>query len=213
MPKSKAYLILQNEPNVYNLLSFQDKQLHRVRRRLVGQGLTEKSIHKFAPVMEEQIVIYLKRLVSAAEKDQVVDMSQQCNWLALDVSGELGFGKSFELQSNTKNRWMPPGISAMNWIINIYLQFPAIRKMGLEYFVLPIMAPGIFRFHRMVSDMIKQRLALDTHARPDLFASVSDYKDPDTGKRLSQEELWAESTLLIPAGMCTPVRRVECEAN
>jgi hypothetical protein len=99
---------------------------------------------------------------------------------------------------------MPSGISTSNYRINAYLQFPELKYTGWEKLLLPLVLPRVLRFHRLVNAMIKARLSEDTHAKPDLFSSVSEYKDPETGECLTKRELWSESTFLIPAGKLRP---------
>jgi hypothetical protein len=61
-------------------------------------------MRQFEPVMDEQIKVFLEQLAQSCKQNRLVDMSQRCSWLGLDISGELGFGQSFELQTNDKNR-------------------------------------------------------------------------------------------------------------
>lgn len=136
----------------------------------------------------------------ASSEDDPIDMSEQCKRLTLDVSGELGFGCSFELQTSTANRWMSGALAVSNWRINTYIQFPGIKYSGWETLLLPVLLPRVRRFHRMVSGMIKSRVGQEKHARPDLFSNISEYKDPETGVGLRHMDLWSESTFLIPAG-------------
>jgi hypothetical protein len=91
-------------------------------------------------------------------------------------------------------------MSTSNWRSKLYIQWPFLKKLNLEKFFLPILLPKVLRFHRLVSSMIKSRKSEGKHARPDLFSFVSEYTDPETGKSLSEKELWSESTFLIPAG-------------
>ncbi|KAF1951062.1 cytochrome P450 [Byssothecium circinans] len=183
--KANAYLVTQAAPKIFNLFNVVDKRLHRTKRRIIGQGLNERAMRRFEPVMNDQIQIFLQQLAKASENNEATDMSQKCAWLGLDISGEIGFGHGFELQTNEKNRWMPGGISTSNRRLNLFL---------------PIILPKVMRFHRMVRDMIRARLQEDTHSRPDLLSSIHDYKDPDTGESMGKRELWSEATFLIPAG-------------
>ncbi|KAH7128162.1 cytochrome P450 [Dendryphion nanum] len=187
-------------PTIFNLFNVIDKRLHRTKRRVIGQGINELAMRRFEPVMNDQVHIFLQQLAKSSEKNETVDMSQRCAWLGLDISGEIGFGHGFELQTDEKNRWMPGGISTSNRRLNVYLQFPALKHIGWEKLFLPIILPKVMRFHRMVRDKIRARLNEDTHSRPDLLSSIHDFKDPDTGKIMGKRELWSEATFLIPAG-------------
>ncbi|PVH96934.1 cytochrome P450 [Periconia macrospinosa] len=200
LSKTKAYGATQPTPEVFNLLNVLDKQLHRTKRRIIGQGLNERAMRRFEPVMHEQVRIFLQQLAKASQNKEVTDMSQKCGWLGLDISGEIGFGHGFDLQTKETNRWMPIGIWTSSRRLNVYLQFPGIRYIGWEKLFMPIIFPKVRRFHRLLRDMIRVRLEEDLHSRPDIFSSIHDYKDPDTGKSMGKEELWSESAFLLPAG-------------
>ncbi|ORX94597.1 cytochrome P450 monooxygenase-like protein [Clohesyomyces aquaticus] len=198
--KSRAYLVTQVNPTIFNLFNVIDTRLHRTKRRIIGQGISEKAMRRFEPVMHEQVQVFLAQLARASKDSSPLDMSEKCSHLGLDISGEIGFGHGFELQTSEKNRWMPSGISTSNRRLNVYVQFPALRYIGWEKLLLPVILPKVMRFHRMVRDKIRARLKEDTHSRPDLLSSIHDYKDPDTGSSMSKRELWSEATFLIPAG-------------
>jgi cytochrome P450 len=195
------YLATRPNPSSYNIFNIVDKQIHRARRRIVGQGMNKRAVHRFDPVLQEQVTIFLRHLLDASMKDQAVDMSERCGLLGLDISGELGFGRSFDLQTDTRNAWMSKGIETQTWRLNTYVQFPAIRYSGWEKLLLPVVLPQVRRYHRMIKDMIDARLCIEKDARPDLFASVSDFKDPQTGEGIDKLQLFAEANFLISAGM------------
>jgi cytochrome P450 len=200
MLKSKSGLVTQVSPTTFNLFNVIDKRLHRIKRKIVGQGINERAMRQFEPVMQEQISIFLTKLAESSKLGKPVDMSERCCWLALDIAGELGFGHSFELQTDTKNRWMPLGLSTSNWRLNLYMQFPAIKYSGWEKLLLPYALPKVRRYHNMVTEMIKARTSQHQNAKPDLFSAVSSYKDPETGEGLNLKQLFQEATFLIPAG-------------
>ena len=163
--------------------------------------MNDRAVRNFEPILKQQVAIFIEQLKSASLRNEPTDMSEQCKLLTLDVSGELGFGRSFDLQTSSKHHWMPQALTLSNWRINVYIQFPEIKYSGWETLLLPVLLPRVRRFHRMVSGMIKARLGQEKHARPDLFSNISEYKDPETGAGLRHMDLWSESTFLIPAGM------------
>ncbi|KAF2793401.1 cytochrome P450 [Melanomma pulvis-pyrius CBS 109.77] len=197
--KAQAYLVTQISPKIFNLFNVIDRKLHRTKRRIIGQGLNERAMRKFQPVMMQQVNVFLRRLVQASKDDTVVDMTELSAHLSLDISVELGFGYNLGLQTDEKNRWIVNAISTSNWRINLYIQWPFLKSLNVEKLLLPFLLPRVLQYHRLVRDMIKSRSAIAEHAKPDLFSFVSGYKDPETGESLSPRELWSESTFLIPA--------------
>tara|TARA_R110002003_G_scaffold79_7_gene7065 strand:- start:3738 stop:5105 length:1368 start_codon:yes stop_codon:yes gene_type:complete len=198
--KSEAYLVTQIAPKIFNLFNVVDRNIHRTKRRIVGQGLSDRATRQFEPVMLQQVNVFLTQLLNASKERRPVDMSEACKLLGFDVSVELGFGYNLQLQSSEVNRWIVNAISTSNWRINLYIQWPSLKKLNLEKLFLPILLPKVLRYHRLVKTMVTARRQEEIHARPDLFSSVSDYTDPETGQRLSSRELWSEATFLIPAG-------------
>jgi cytochrome P450 len=208
--KSTAYQVTQIAPNVFNLFNVSDRDLHRVRRRIVGQGLSERATRQFEPIMLQQVNVFLAKLLKASQQGEPVEMSEACKLLGFDISVELGYGYNLKLQTSQENRWIVDAISTSNWRINLYIQWPFLKNLKLETLLLPILLPRVLRYHRLVSTMVRSRKSQEKHARPDLFSFVSEYKDPETGKSLSSKELWSESTFLIPAGGDTTATAMTC---
>jgi cytochrome P450 len=198
--KSEAYLVTQIAPKIHNLFNVLDRNLHRTRRRIVGQGLSDRATLQFEPVLLKQINVFLTKLLNASKESKPVDMSEACKLLGFDVSIELGFGYDLQLQASEANRWIVNAISTSNWRINVYIQFPSLKKLNLEKLLLPILLPKVLRYHRLVTTMVSARRKEEKHARPDLFSTVSEYRDPETGESLSAREMWSEATFLLPAG-------------
>ena len=125
--KSQAYLVSQPLPDTYNLFNVIDKDLHRKKRRLIGQGVNEKAMREFEPVMNTHINTFVRELVNASKSPAtVVDMTERCKWLGIDIIGELGSGTNLELQTDKKNRFMVDGLEMSNFRTNLYIQFPLL---------------------------------------------------------------------------------------
>jgi cytochrome P450 len=144
--------------------------------------------------------VYLIQIVQASKDNKTIDMSEACKLLGFDISVELGFGYNLHLRSSEVNRWIVNAISTSNWRINLYIQWPFLKKLNLEKLMFPILLQKVLRYHRLVKSMVSARGKEEKHTRPDLFSSVYDYKDSETGQSLSSAELWFEATFLIPTG-------------
>jgi cytochrome P450 len=192
--------VTQIAPKIFNLFNVIDRDLHRTKRRIVGQGLSERATRQFEPVMLQQVGAFLDELLKAHRDGRPIEMSEACKLLGFDISVELGFGYNLKLQSSTENRWIVEAMSTSNWRINLYIQWPSLKKLNLEKLLLPVILPKVLRYHRLVKQMVSSRRAEEKDARPDLFSFVSDYKDPASGQKLSSREMWSEAAFLIPAG-------------
>jgi cytochrome P450 len=198
--KSSAFLITQAAPGVFNLFNVVDTDLHRVKRRIVGHGLSAGATRRFEPALHEQVDIFLSRLRKVTETGETVNMTEVCKMLGFAVSLQLGFGQSLDLQESEENRWIVDAIGTSLWRLNIYFQWPSLKRLNVEKVLLPILLPKMLRYYRLVKSMIAKRKSESKSARPDLFSFISDYVDPQTGQGLSLKELWSEATFFLPAG-------------
>ncbi|KAK8010047.1 hypothetical protein PG990_009012 [Apiospora arundinis] len=66
LDKSFAYQYTAATPGVYGVFNVIDKSVHRFKRKLVGQALSERSLRIFEPTMLEQIRTFLDVLRSAS---------------------------------------------------------------------------------------------------------------------------------------------------
>jgi cytochrome P450 len=96
-------------PGAYNVFTAIDKDLHKFKRKVLGQGFADSSVRFFEPTILRHIDIFVQKLGNACDQSMKgiwstpVNMTQRCRHLGYDVMGEFGFGQSFELQKNQKN--------------------------------------------------------------------------------------------------------------
>ncbi|KAI9694328.1 MAG: hypothetical protein M1820_009017 [Bogoriella megaspora] len=199
--KSRAYLVTQPLPDVYNLFNVLDKRLHRVKRRIIGQGVNERSMREFEPLMLGHIDTFVRQLVkSCKDETAIVDMTNRCTYLGLDVIGQLGFGTALDLQTSSKNRFMVAGLETSNFRSNLYIQFPLLKKIGMEVLLYPFILTSQMKYYKMLRDLIIARRSEEKHARKDLYSFVADIKDPETGEGMRLRDIWSEAAFFIPAG-------------
>ncbi|KAF1955978.1 cytochrome P450 [Byssothecium circinans] len=200
--KSRAYLVTQPFPDVYNLFNVLDKRLHRVKRRIIGQGVNERSMREFEPLMMEHVDTFVRELAKSCKdnKANVVDMTERCKYLGLDVIGQLGFGAAFNLQTSTENRFMVAGLETSNFRTNLYIQFPLLKKIGMEVALYPFILTSQMRYYKMLRDLIVARRSEGKHDKKDLYSFVVDIKDPETGEGMRLRDIWSEAAFFMPAG-------------
>lgn len=195
----------QSKPNVHSIFSALDKRLHRSKRRIISAGLSEKSIRRFEPIMTSQIDIFIDSLRERAQPSHLVNMTIQCKYLALDISSQFGFGSSLELQTSAQNRFIAEGMEAGMYRTYIHMQFPMSKYLGVDAFLLPFLFSIKERYKAALKGLIAKRLAIGENAREDLFSFVVGLRDPETGKEMSQSDLFAEAEFFLPAGAYTLV--------
>ena len=200
--KSRAYLVTQPFPDVFNLFNVIDKRLHRVKRRLVGQGINNRAMREFEPLMLAHIDTFVKELAKTCNTgtSNIVNMTDRCRYLGFDIIGQLGFGTALDLQTSTKNRFMIKGMDTSNFRSNLYMQFPLLKKIGMEIFLYPFILTSQMAYYMKLRDLITARRAEGKHARKDLYSFVVDIKDPETGEAMRLRDIWSEAAFFMPAG-------------
>ena len=186
---------------MFNLFNVIDKKLHRVKRRLVGQGINDRAMKEFEPLMLAHIDTFVKRLAESSDGETIVDMTDRCRYLGFDIIGQLGFGTALDLQTSTRNRFMLAGMDTSNFRSNLYMQFPLLKKVGLELLLYPFILTSQMAYYKKLRDLIVARRAEGKHARKDLYSFVVDAKDPETGQGMRLRDIWSEAAFFMPAGM------------
>ena len=114
--------------------------------------------------------------------------------------GKFGFGRDFEMQSRTDNRFLIDAIATSNIRTSIYAQFPELAKFKMERILYPRGYILRKRFLDLTREFAESRVRAGKNAKQDLFSFIVDAKDPETGEGFSLPELWSESKFLIVAG-------------
>ncbi|KAI1129658.1 cytochrome P450, partial [Nemania abortiva] len=200
--KSQLYLCGDASLKNKNIFVAINKDVHRSRRRLIGQVISEKAMRNFEPVMTIQIDIFLSELRRSSQngkRPEAVNMHTRCMYLGLDIIGLLSFGYEFHLQTSDKNRFLHRSIILMTWHANVLLQMPLLSWLYTELWLNLIFYRVQMRAYRLLQTMIKERLALDKDVMPDLYASVADSLGPGPDK-LQIPELWSEALFFLQAG-------------
>ncbi|KAK2757100.1 hypothetical protein FQN54_005069 [Arachnomyces sp. PD_36] len=199
--KSDAYLTTLGYTGAINIFNVIEKDAHRPRRQLVGSALTERAMRKFEPTMTEEINVFLKQILKASQSSSpVVDGTDSCRRLGIDIVWQLAFGYPLKTQTEPTNRFLQEGITAANVHNNLLIQFP---RMNSHIFAGPlhILTAGP-RAQAMgfVEKMINMRVSEGKDARQDYYSHIADQLPSHGDQDLRQSEVWSEALFLIPAG-------------
>ncbi|KAF2966245.1 hypothetical protein GQX73_g7356 [Xylaria multiplex] len=199
--KSLCYQAGNVNPSTTNVFNTIDKRVHRLKRKLVGQIVTERSIRAFEPILSEQVDIFVKQLAVSyhAEPDVPVNMSERSKYLGLDISGYLGFGYALNLQTSHIHRYLVRAMMIGSWRLNMYMQFPALRKLKLEILFYALALIQGKSFLQTLSKMIQARLAKDKNAEHDLYSFMVDALEAPEEERITASEIWTEGIFFLPA--------------
>ena len=127
---TKAYTYLSTtRNNVFNVFSAIDNDIHRAKRKLVGQAVSERAMRAFEPSMMDCIDIYLRQILEAAKDDQPVNMTEKSRHLGLDIVGQLAFGYDLACQTQPDNHFIMKAMYFGNFRGNVYHHIPALAKL------------------------------------------------------------------------------------
>lgn len=132
------------------------------------------------------------------------NMADWCNWLAMDILGDLCFGKAFHMLERPDNRYAIDlvGVAAQRHLICGTM--PIVNKLSLDKILFRRIAAGRARYMNYSRAQLTERTRLgDDTDRRDFFHHLLKAQDPETGQGFTMPELWGESNLLIIAGSDT----------
>ncbi|KAI1105376.1 cytochrome P450 [Jackrogersella minutella] len=187
--KSHVYqlTVTAGKPSIFNTI---DRRRHRVKRKLIGQGISDKAMRDFEPPMIEQIDVFISQLHESSRKSSPVDMTERLKQLGADIVGLLAFGYALHMQTEPMNRFS-----------NSFMQFPLLKKLGIHHLLSLLGYAQRIKYLRLLRRMISTRLSQEKHAHNDLYSFVVDHLDNDNATDgVKPEELWSEALFSFPAG-------------
>ncbi|KAK6346064.1 hypothetical protein TWF730_010398 [Orbilia blumenaviensis] len=227
--KSAGYKALLLSGNIFSLFSSIDKSFHGKRRRIMAHGFSDAALRSYEPIVQERIDKFLEILTKEAGDDGwgvSKNMSRLCAGLTFDVMGALVFGQPFKiLEDESGLSYVIDAIMSASRSVGVMIHLPAFGKNNILFKL-----RGFFRLIFLsLQDIknIKAFLALSTKLvgeksaqeaakaagedivkaqgvpNKDILGWILDATDPETGERLSINEVWSEARVLIIAGSDT----------
>ncbi|KAF2645497.1 cytochrome P450 [Massarina eburnea CBS 473.64] len=211
--KSKWYTVWKSFYKMDMSMSMIDKKQHAVRRRIVTRAIKSLPIKE----IERKILRNFAALrIKLVDDESTKGWSPPRNMTTLvaycfsDIMGETTFSKSWDLQKSEENRSiyhiLPQGIAGLSLVGHI----PALIKLGILQILRPDLVRDTFRYEALSSKISEWRMSQNDKKMQDFYGSLLKATDPETGRKLSKDELAAESALLIVAGSDTMATAVTC---
>ncbi|KAI0548395.1 cytochrome P450 [Xylaria curta] len=194
--KPKFYTAIGSGAQV-NVFSTADKQLHRSRRQLISQILTDRSLHAFEPKIVERIDILLNQLFDSARASYPVNLSRSMRRLSMDVAGLLSFGFDLNLQKSNENAFMFTTLDTIVPRSNVFYHFFSSRAW-LRWLSMLLSRKMIEQYMGLVEKIVNIRMSEEIDARHDLYSLVANILDSESGG-LRKSELWAEANFFLTA--------------
>lgn len=172
--------------------------MHRQKRQMVGQAVSERSMRAFEPTMAEQIETCLKQIGESVSATRPVDMTAKSRQLGLDVVGQLAFGYDLRMQTEDENRFVMHAMTISGYRGNILHQFPSwLASLYNDDITDIIFGNARQRYWRLLQGIISSRVAQEKHAKQDFYSFVADsVQDTSRGG-----DLWFEALFFMVAGL------------
>lgn len=193
-------------PNTHNT---RDKELHARKRRVLSHGFSDSAIKQMEKYILANVRTFCEEigkgaLIETKDWSSTKNMADWCNYLAMDILGDLCYGKAFHMLESPENRYALDLVAAATKRHLICGTMPEIDRFRLDKFLFPEIAAGRARYMAYSKAQLTERTKLgDDTDRRDFFYHLLKARDPETGQGFTTPELWAESNLLIIAGSDT----------
>ncbi|OAA65353.1 cytochrome P450-like protein [Niveomyces insectorum RCEF 264] len=207
--KSEFYdAFVHPTPNTHNS---RDKDVHARKRRVLSQAFSDSAIKEVERYILENVRTFCKEIGPGSGGSpenkgwsSPKNMANWCNYLAMDILGDLCFGKAFHMLEKPDNRYAIDlvGVAAQRHLLCGTM--PIVNKLSLDKILFHRISAGRAKYMAYSRSQLAERTKLgDETDRRDFFYHLLKARDPETGVGFSMPELWSESNLLIIAGSDT----------
>lgn len=153
--------------------------------------------------MTEEIDVFLKEILKTPQSpNPVFNATQRCDYLGVDIVGQLAFGSSLDTQTESTNRFMPEGIISSHTYNHFLMQFPRMSSHLFAYPLHVLTAAPRKKLLSFVENVINIRVNEGIDARQDYLSHIADELPKNSDLR--QSEVWSEALLILGAGLSSP---------
>lgn len=134
------------------------------------------------------------------------------NFATFDIMASLIFGLNYHTLSDESCRHVIKDIHESNVRVSVLMQALELRFARLDRILFPRSIEARNSFLQFVRTLLRDKKAV-TGKTNDVFSLLSSAVDPETGSKLSADQLAAESVTLIVAGKFLAARsamRMSC---
>ncbi|PHH89001.1 hypothetical protein CDD83_6778 [Cordyceps sp. RAO-2017] len=193
-----------------NTHNTRDKEVHARKRRVLSHAFSDSAIKEIQRYILNNVRTFCEQIglddgaADAKGWTQPRNMSNWCSYLAMDILGDLSFGKAFHMLERPDNRFALELVEAATTRHLICGTMPIVDKLKIDKILFPKLAAGRARYMAYSKAQLTERTKLGEETdRRDFFYYLLKARDPETGQGFSTPELWGESNLLIIAGSDT----------
>ncbi|KAI1803997.1 putative cytochrome P450 [Daldinia bambusicola] len=187
-----------------NLFGGRDEDIHSLRRRQLSHGFSQASIWNMESLIDGQMKILVDKLKRLAEKQEVFDLKRLIAFYVFDILGDVAFGRSFNAQISE----VAPEIPAINDHILLSCLLGTFPFRSFFKRIIPMLPiPWLRRLmesrgklKETCGDCVRNKRQQSCTGRSDLMQHLLDAKDPETGAKLTDEEVNSEAWAMLIAG-------------
>ncbi|KXJ89961.1 isotrichodermin C-15 hydroxylase [Microdochium bolleyi] len=192
-----------------NTHNARDKALHARKRRVLSQAFSDSAVKQMERYILNNIRTFCDQIGQGTTADAkgwtaAKNMADWCNYLAMDILGDLCFGKAFHMLESPTNRYALELVSLATTRHLICGTMRIVGQLKLDNILFHKIAAGRAKYMAYSKAQLTERTKLgDDTDRRDFFYHLLKARDPETGQGFTTPELWGESNLLIIAGSDT----------
>ncbi|KAI9591942.1 cytochrome P450 [Syncephalis fuscata] len=184
-----------------NLFSTRNVEYHKVQKRLMLPAYSPNALEQLEPMIYSSgIACLIDRIDKYVDDGQSMDILHLLSCMTFDVIGEVAFGKSFNLLSETKDS--VPIVKWMNAATAV-----GTKKLLLGRFFHQAFAPSdsrlVDKLLKFANETVEKRRNSGQSDRKDTLQQLIDSVDEETGATMSDEDIIAQTLILMIAGTDT----------
>ncbi|KAG9303169.1 hypothetical protein G9A89_001785 [Geosiphon pyriformis] len=202
LPKIDGIKAIQTHENIPTLFTSTDPSFHKKRRKLLSPGFSIKYLATLEPLMKlctRALIKKIHSIVSTTDptndlKSPAVNILHLVQACSLDIIGETAFGGSFNI-IETGDYFIPQKVFKDLKRRIMRTTFPLLK---------PFLQQDLWSFNLM-NKIIKERRVMNANGqrREDILQILLDTRDEETGKGLSDFEIYDQTIEFLIAGSDT----------
>ena len=188
-------------PSVPDSLVNLGEEDHARMRRMLASGFSDKALRAQEPIVQRYVDIFIRKLrdmVNKGQGESTVPIVRWYHYLFFDITGDLGFGQSFDcLEEGKYHEW----IESLFRSLKAYAFVAALRFYPSLWKILFLLLPNSLmddqrKHYQFVIDRVQRRLQAKTE-REDL---ISHLLTENEDNKMTNSEIEANFNIIIIAG-------------
>ncbi|KJZ79493.1 hypothetical protein HIM_00962 [Hirsutella minnesotensis 3608] len=205
------YKAVRINPEFDNIFSMTDDKVHKTLKSKMGPGYSGREMGGFETGIDKHVASFVNlidsRYISTPSEYKPMDMAIKCNYFALDVISELGFGAAFGFLKEDKDLYQYNAITRQFFPFVMFMSNVPFLLSMLGRWPLSSMGPtagdaaGFGRLMQFAASFVDGRLAPGSKRGKDMIQAFID-------NGLTREELMQEVFVETVAGSDTTATAV-----